>query len=210
MYDYKDMQKISLTRNQKAILVGTLLGDGCLQKTGEKNARLRLEHGGKQKEYVLWKMRAFPRLFGTRPTHLFRVHPKTQTTYGYWRAQSSATPALGAWRTLFYPEGKKRVPTNLGELLTEPLALAVWYMDDGYYYPRDKNSYLYLGRVSREEAETAKAAVERNFHLTPRIYDKKQKGFVLYFSPGETRKLHDLVRHHMVLPLFAYKLGDTP
>ena len=41
------MIKLSLT--QKQILYGTILGDGYLQKTGEKNARLRLEHGEKQK-----------------------------------------------------------------------------------------------------------------------------------------------------------------
>lgn len=203
------MQKINLTRNQKAILVGTLLGDGSLQKTGAKNARLRLEHGAKQKDYLLWKMRAFPHLFQGKPSHLFREHPKSNATYEYWRAQSNATPALGAWRTLFYPDGKKQIPENLAEMLTE-LGLAVWYMDDGYFYPKDKNSYLYLGRVSKEEAEIARSAVEKNFDLVPRIYDKKTKGFALYFSPSETRKLHDLIRQDFVLPLFAYKLSDIP
>lgn len=207
MYDDKNMRKTNLTRNQKAVLVGTLLGDGSLQKTGLKNARLRLEQGAKQKEYLLWKIRAFPRLLTGKPSHLFRVHPKTGATYEYWRAQSNATPTLGVWKALFYPQGKKRIPENIDELLTEPLALAVWYMDDGYYYSKDKNSYLYLGRVSEEEAKRVCNAVERNFHLTPRIYDKKNKGFALYFSPTETKKLHDIIRQHMVLPLFAYKLG---
>ena len=204
------MQKISLTRNQKAILVGTLLGDGYLQKTGEKNARLRLEHGGKQKDYVLWKMHAFPRLFQGNPVQLHRVHPKTLTTYEYWRAQSSSSPALGKWRALFYPAGKKRIPENLAELLAEPLALAVWYMDDGYYNPKDKNSFLYLGRVSRKEAVCAQDMLVKNFELSTRVYDKKEKGFALYFSPAETKKLHVLIKQHIVLPTFAYKLGDIP
>jgi len=203
------MQKVSLTRNQKAILVGTLLGDGCLQKTGAKNARLRFEHGAKQKEYLLWKIKAFPRLFQGKPTHLKRVHPKTGATYEYWRAQSNASPALGTWRKRFYPEGTKRIPEELNKLLTEPLSLAVWFMDDGYYYPKDKNSYLYLGRVTRKEAEIARDAVEQNFNLVSRVYDKKQKGFALNFSPSETKKLHDCIRQY-VLPLFAYKLGGTP
>ena len=206
----KYMQKISLTRNQKAILVGTLLGDGYLQKTGEKNARLRLEHGGKQKDYVLWKMHAFPRLFQGKPVYLRRVHTKTLATYEYWRAQSSASPVLGTWRALFYPGGKKRIPENLVEILTEPLALAVWYMDDGYYNPKDHNSFLYLGRVSRKEAECAQDMLSKNFELSVRIYDKKNKGFALYFSTVETKKLHTLIRQHVVLPTFAYKLGDIP
>ena len=203
----KYMQKISLTRNQKAILVGTLLGDGYLQKTGEKNARLRFEHGGKQKDYVLWKTHAFSRLFQGKPVQLHRVHPKTLKTYEYWRAQSSASPVLGKWRTLFYPDGKKQIPKNLAEILTESLALAVWYMDDGYYNPKDKNSFLYLGKVSREEAECARDMLEKNFELSVRVYDKKEKGFALYFSTVETKKLHKLIRQHVVLPTFAYKLG---
>lgn len=204
------MKSISLTRNQKAILVGTLLGDGYLQKTGEKNARLRLEHGGKQKDYLLWKTHAFPRLFQGKAVHLSRVHPKSFATYEYWRAQSSASPVLGKWRTLFYPGGKKRIPENLAEILTEPLALAVWYMDDGYYNPKNKNSFLYLGRVTKGEAECAQETLEKNFELSVRVYDKKSKGYALYFSTEVTKKLHKLIRQHVVLPTFAYKLSDIP
>ena len=200
---------MSLTKIQKAVLAGSILGDAFLQKTGTRNARLRYEHGVKQKEYLLWKMKAFPRLFQGGATHLSRVHPKTQATYEYWRAQSNATPELGKWRAAFYPDGKKRIPANVAEFIMDPLALAVWYMDDGYYYPKDKNSYLYLGRVSREEAVYAQEALVRNFGLAPRVYDKKQKGYALYFSPAETGQLQTLIRRHMLLPLFAYKLGDT-
>lgn len=198
-----------LTRRQEAILAGSILGDAFLQKTGARNARLRFEHGAKQKEYLLWKAQAFPRLFQGRPTHLARVHPATGATYEYWRAQSNATPELGKWQSIFYPQGKKQIPATLAEFFIEPLALAVWYMDDGYYYPKDKNSFLYLGRVSREEAAYAREALVQNFGLSPRVYDKKQKGFALYFGVAETKKLHDVVRRHMLLPLFAYKLGDT-
>ncbi len=198
-----------LTKIQKAVLVGSILGDAFLQKTGSVNARLRFEHGGKQKDYLLWKAQIFPRLFQGKPNHLSRVHPKTGSVYEYWRAQSDASPELGRWRAVFYPKGQKRIPADLSALLVEPLSLAVWYMDDGYYYPKDHNSYLYLGTVSREEAETARVALESNFKLNVRIYDKKRKGFALYFGVEETKKLHDLVRPHMLLPLFAYKLGDT-
>ncbi len=200
---------MNLASNQEAILIGSVLGDAFLQKTGARNARLRFEHGAKQKEYLLWKVKALTRLFQGKPTHLSRVHPKTKATYEYWRVQSNATPEIGKLRSVFYPEGKKRIPANMVKFLKEPLALAVWYMDDGYYYPKDKNSFLYLGRVSSDEAEYVREALVRNFGLAPRVYDKKQKGFALYFGVAETRKLHTIVRRHMLLPIFAYKLGDT-
>ncbi len=188
--------------------MGTVLGDGFLQKTGSKNARLRLEHGYKQKEYITWKAEQMPRLFQGKPSYLERKHPKSGETYSYWRHQSNATPELGKWRVLFYLEGRKTIPETLPQLLTEPLSLAVWYMDDGYYYERDGVSYLYLGRVSKEEAEIAKEAIEKNFGVSSRVYDKKKKGFALYFPREETVQLHNLIREHM-LPMFNYKLTTS-
>jgi hypothetical protein len=64
---YKIKTMTHLTKRQEAVLLGTILGDGFLQKTGPKNARLRLEHGAKQKEYVVWKGAQFPKLFLAKP-----------------------------------------------------------------------------------------------------------------------------------------------
>jgi hypothetical protein len=44
-------------------------------------------------------------------------------------------------------------------MLTEPLSLAVWYMGDGYYFEKDHNAYIYLGRVTKREAEIAQRAI---------------------------------------------------
>lgn len=203
--EIKVLKFVKLNKEQKVILVGLILGDAYLQKTGERNARLRLEHGAKQKDYLLWKMGKFPKLFQGKPKYLERTHPISQKIYGYWRHQSSATPELGVWRKIFYVNGKKIIPRNLGEYLKDILSLAVWYMDGGYYYRRDKVSYLYLGRVSREEAENAFRAIEENFAVIGKILDKKKKGFAIYFCPAETIKLHKKISKH-VLPLFGYKL----
>src|SRR3989344_351378 len=197
---------MNFTARQRAILAGTILGDAFVQQTGSKNARLRLEHGEKQKEYLLWKGQQFPKLFNGSPERIERGHPITKKTYTYWRWQSNATPELGKWRAQFYPDGKKRIPTNLASYVSSPLALAVWYMDDGYYSPIQKHSFLYLGRVTRSEAEYAAEAIRGNFDLTSRIYDKKNKGFALFFPVAETKKLHALVASE-VLPSLKYKLS---
>jgi len=198
---------MKFTKQQKAILVGTILGDAYLQKTGEKNARLRLEQGDKQKTYLFWKVKQFPKLFQGKPHYLERKHPLTGKIYRYWRHQSNSTPELGKWQRLFYTDGKKHIPVSLSKLLTDTVGLAVWYMDDGYYYGRDKVSYLYLGRVKRDEAEIAKITLEKNFAILCLTLDKKQKGFVLYFPPKETIKLHKKIEK-FILPLFSYKLSQ--
>ncbi len=199
---------MNFTARQRAILAGTILGDGFVQKTGAKNARLRLEHGEKQKDYLLWKGQQFPKLFNGFPVRMTRVHPATKKSYAYWRWQSNSTPELGKWRVQFYPEGKKRIPTDLAAYVNDSLALAVWYMDDGYYSPIQKHSFLYLGRVSRSEAECAAEAILRNFNLVSRVYDKKNKGFALFFPVVETKKLHALIAKEVV-PSMRYKLIET-
>jgi len=194
---------ISLSREQKSILFGIILGDGYLQKTGKKNARLRLEHGGKQKEYLLWKVKKIGKLFQGKPKYLERVHPISKRRYSYWRHQSQSTPYLGKLRKIFYPDGKKRIPEDLEKYLT-PLGLAVWYMDDGYYYLRDRCSYLYLGNVSRKEAEIVAQTFFRKFNISSQVKQKK-KGYAIYFSPRETQKLKNLIKDY-ILPQFNYKL----
>ncbi|MEO8637698.1 MAG: hypothetical protein ABI430_02240 [Candidatus Taylorbacteria bacterium] len=198
---------MKLTERQESILLGTILGDGYLQKTGLKNARLRLEHGDAQKEYLIWKAKQFPKLFLGKPICLERLHPKTNHVYKYCRWQSNSTPILGKWHSLFYINGKKCLPASLVEMLRQPLALAVWYMDDGSFYQNNHNRYsmIYLGRVSLNEANFASEAISQNFNLHPKVYDKKNKGYALFFPVTETKKLHDLIRPY-VHPIFNYKL----
>lgn len=199
---------MKFSKEQKAIFIGMILGDAYLQKTGKKNARLRLEQGARQKDYLFWKISKFPKLFQGKPNYLERKHPLSGEIYKYWRHQSNSTPELGKWRAMFYPDGKKHIPENLTDILNNVLSLTVWYMDDGYYYNRDKVSYLYLGRVSKKEAEIAKIVFEKNFDIFPKILDKKQKGFALYFSPSETIKFHKKIEK-FILPIFIYKIGKS-
>ena len=146
-------------------------------------------------------------MFQGKPKYLERKHPVNGKVYKYWRHQSNSTPELGKWRAIFYREGRKHIPDQLENLLKDSLSLAVWYMDDGYYYSRDKVSYLYLGRAQGKEAEIAQTAIEDNFQISCRILDKKQKGFALYFSPKETIKLHQEIKQ-FILPMFSYKISS--
>ncbi len=194
---------ISLSKEQESILFGTILGDGYLQKTGENNARLRLEHGYKQKEYIFWKIEKLNQLFQGKPIYLERIHPLTKRTYKYYRHQSQSTPYLGKLRNIFYSEGKKTIPENLEKYIT-PQMLAVWYMDDGYYYLRDKCSYLYLGNVSEKEADIVSLAILKKFKIQTRVKQKK-KGFAIYFSHSQVEKLKLLIKDY-IINYFNYKL----
>jgi hypothetical protein len=200
---------MNLTKRQQSAVIGMILGDGYLQATGAKNARLRLEQSIKQKDYLLWKAALLPALFQGKPIFLDRIHPKTKATYQYARQQSNASPVLGNLRKLFYPDGRKKIPGDLAKFLRDDIAFAIWFYDDGYYYGRDRCSYLYLGTVSRDEAGIAQKAIEEKFGIASKVSDKKSKGFALYFSRIESEKIKTILLKYPV-PGMAYKIPLTP
>ncbi|TSC83654.1 MAG: homing endonuclease [Parcubacteria group bacterium Gr01-1014_17] len=108
---------MKLNKRQKAIIVGSILGDAYVQATGKKNARLRYEHGGKQKSYLFWKVKELQPLFNGTPRYLERKHPISGETYSYWRHQSFSNELLGYWRKFFYPHGIKCIPKTLAFVL---------------------------------------------------------------------------------------------
>jgi LAGLIDADG DNA endonuclease family len=58
------------------------------------------------------------------------VHKQTGKVYSRIRFHTCSIPCFTEFYYLFYPEGQKVVPMNIGELLTS-LGLAYWIADDG-------------------------------------------------------------------------------
>lgn len=198
----------SMTPKQKYAIVGMILGDAYLQSTGKQNARLRLEHSSKQKEYLLWKVNLLKNYFQSKPILFSRLHPLWKKTYEYIRIQSMSSSELGKYQKLFYKEKQKIIPENIAQLLKNPLTLAIWFMDDGYYYPRDKMSYIYIPRFKKEHIDILLSALNKNFSLFPKVKEKK-KGLVLVFNVMETRNLMELIKS-FIIPAMNYKIPFDP
>ena len=197
-----------MNKRKKALLLGMILGDAYLQKTGSRNARIRLEHSEKQKEYLLWKGLQFPEFFQGKPKRIVRFNPVYKKEYTYLRWQSNASPEIGLFRRKFYQEGKKIIPKDLSQSLTEPLSLAVWFMDDGYYYHRDKIAYIYIPNFSGEEAGILLKVLKDNFLLEAKLKMKKRGNLVLVFSVHETQKLMNLIKPY-IIPAMSYKISSS-
>lgn len=192
------------TQRQRSIIVGTILGDGYLQPTSKHAARLRIEQSAKQKFYAQWKYEQFQQVMQGKPVSLTRFNPYYQRTYQYMRCQTVALPELGWFREQFYTQrGLKRVPANIQTLLT-PLALAIWYMDDGYFYRRDSAAYIYLSNLSAQSIARIRRALALRYDLHPHLYQKKL-GKCFYFPVAETKKLLKTVKS-FILPQFQYKV----
>lgn len=196
---------MNLTKKQKSAIIGMVLGDGYLQKTGKRNARLRLEHKAEHYEYLTWKVNLLPHFFQGKPKIIERIHPIAKKKYRYARHQSNTSPYLGKIRALFYPDNKKHIPDNLEKWLRDDIAFAIWYYDDGYYYKRDNCLYIYLGKITEKEAKIASDSLKNKFNLLSSVLDKKNKGFALYFSSREREKIKNIVKKYFV-PIMAYKI----
>lgn len=186
-----------------------VLGDSYIQATGKKNSRIRLEHSVKQYNYLLWKGNLFPQYFIGNPTLLTRYNREFCKSYSYVRWQSIASPEINEIRKLFYTElGIKCIPVNLSKVLIDPLSIAIWYMDDGYYYKRDKMAYIYLPKFLDSDFKLLSEALYQNFDLVPKLKQKK-KGFCYVFGTKETKKLVSIVKPYIIESM-AYKLPFDP
>lgn len=197
-----------MTSKQKNTLVGMILGDAYLQKTGKRNARIRLEHSRKQKEYLEWKISLLPQYFSKKVQAVTRLNPIWGKRYSYVRAQSTSSPEFGKLHELFYRNSEKIIPKTIGCIFKDPFSLAIWFMDDGYYYPRDKMSYLYTPNYSEESTDTLLLALKENFGLLP-IVKRKKRGSVLIFNVIETKKLMLLIKI-FITPSMSYKMPLDP
>lgn len=110
----------ALTEVQRAIVVGSLLGDGSMRC--KANALLEINHSLAQRDYVDWKYEHLINLVGTPP--------KARRGNGLrvaYRFTTLSRPELTPFYRAFYELGRKSVP----EIQLTPLTLAVWLMDDG-------------------------------------------------------------------------------
>lgn len=131
------MQEVSLTEEAKSVLIGTLLGDGYLgvDKRGPgNNPFLQVERSAKDAAYLIWqhKVLSVGGLVSApiryRRYSDFRYNKTYYGCYFYSRCH----PRLWEYMNILYPvdERTKVVTRKILERVT-PLALAVWYMDDG-------------------------------------------------------------------------------
>jgi recombination protein RecA len=119
-----------LSPQQWQVVLGSLMGDGNLSpnRRGRNGVRFRLGHGPKQVDYLDWKVSLLGNIACSR-----RVSPG-----GAAFADFTPLPELSELRqAVYFGDGKKHLSDEYLKALT-PLALAIWYMDDGCFTRRSK------------------------------------------------------------------------
>ena len=127
-------ETVRLSDQQWQVVLGGLMGDGHLAPNlrGRSGVRFRMGHGAAQLDYLDWK------------ASLLGNIPQTRTTNakGAGFVDLTPLPELGELREVMYwGDGKKHLTEDVIKALT-PLALAIWYMDDGSFSLRSKGRQL--------------------------------------------------------------------
>lgn len=119
----------NLTNDQHEILIGSLLGDGCLFKyRADKNPILSLLRATKDIDYLKWEYSNFKDFCLSEPNSIEIFDKRTNKTYYQSKFATRQVPIFNNYYNEWYPLGKKIVPKNLK--LT-PLICAIWFCDDG-------------------------------------------------------------------------------
>lgn len=155
----------SLTNAQHEILIGSLLGDGCLFKS--KNSKypiLSILRSLKDKQYLEWEYSFFKDfcLSNFKDSSYFDI--RTNKTYYTSKFVIRSVEVFNNYYNDWYYNGVKLIPKNL-ELTS--LILTIWFCDDGSISKPGSDYRLYLklatNGFSFNDVEYLKSLLESRF-----------------------------------------------
>lgn len=196
---------LKLTEAQRSIIVGTLLGDGHLEtQNGRKTFRLKIEHTNSQKAYSAWLYQQLQEWVRTPLATKQKKLGDTVVTHDWF--QTLSVSQFRFYGLQFYDEqGRKKVPKFIRKLLT-PLALAVWFMDDGSAKSKNHRALILNTHCfSRREIGILQEALEKRYKIESNIRTRKD-GLQLLITGQHAERFTEIIAPHM-LPSFRYKLG---
>jgi recombination protein RecA len=198
-----------LGEQQLQLILGSLMGDGNLSpnRRGRSGTRFRMGHGVKQSAYLDWKVSLLSNI----------PHSRTTNAKGAVFADFTPLPELSELHeVVYFGNGKKHFTWDYLKSLT-PLALAVWYMDDGSFSLRSKGvQERTAGGTGRIEicveamSPGSRDRLVRYLRDTYRLevkltcYEPSKKS-VLRFSTAASEKFQKLIAPY-VHPSMEYKL----
>jgi recombination protein RecA len=198
-----------LSPSQRQVILGSLMGDGCLSPNtrGRSGTRFRMGHDVKQAAYLDWKVE----MLGNIPCS------RSANARGAVFADVHPLPELAELHdVVYFGAGKKHLTWEYLKSLT-PLALAVWYMDDGSFTLRSKGAQERTrGGTGRIEICVEAMSPGSRQRLVQYLRDSRgldvkliergaRRVSVLQFTTASTEKFQRLVAPY-VHPSMEYKL----
>ena len=190
----KDNIPNALNDIQKQVVLGSILGDGSLQKTAD---RLSLCHGETQKDYLAWKIK----LLGNLVTGKIKEGKSGYCDNKIYYTSTIVHPFIKMYNIEDEVSHIKKVLNDL-----DALGLAIWFMDDG-----SKGSANYRLHTESFCLESQKLFVQffcKKYNICPKIYSynkRNKKYYYLWFNSSDSR-IFETIISPFIHPCLQYKL----
>jgi len=215
-------QSHRLSPQQWQVVLGGLMGDGALSPSrlpGSLGTRFRMGRGATQVDYLDWKAALLGNIEQCR----------TVNAKGATFVDLTPLPELAQLRqAVYWGDKSKHLSYDYLKALT-PLALAVWYMDDGSFPLRTKGSQertqdgsgrseICVQAMSEGSRGRLLEVLAGQFDLRPTLGTRGARQIAcLTFGEGETAKLHELIApyvppsmQHTLLERFRGRFAVAP
>lgn len=158
-----------LSRAQKSLLLGSLLGDGRLMSTGSETAGYSEYHSLSQLEYLEWKRDLWgPFVKSVRPV----IKRENGKAYEGKILRLHGARCFRSYWEQMYREGRGFKTFDLLDLSDfDAFSLAVWFMDDG---GKTSNGYVSLSVTPRAEDHAVLLRLLEGFGLAPTLYQSNK------------------------------------
>ena len=215
---FAHLDNITITDLQKQMIFGSLLGDMCIwkQRSGVRcrmaRPELRISHSTKQRDYVMWKYEILKNIARKEP-YEFIQKTGFGAGFGSCRFETRSLNCLEPiYSVVIGKDGKKHVTQEWLDQITNPIALATWYMDDG-----SKGSgfrikpWFAMGLATEQEVNIVQEwlrntwGIETNYNRATGYYNDNTYA-ILSITLGYREKFIQLIKPY-IIPTMEYKIN---
>jgi hypothetical protein len=192
------MEDLRMSEIQLNAILGSVLGDACLARpaSATANSPVRWNHSWKQAEYVFHKHQLLKEFATREPVK------RENKGYGdYWAVLT--LKSLNIFHLLYdvtHPCGapEKTVTPTFLSLITHPVALAWWFMDDGSRPTGSNTGNIATNGFSYEEVDLLRVWLKDRWGLIVNVIEVKHSstgktGYVLSLPKNAFVKLSEMI-----------------
>jgi hypothetical protein len=204
---YERNESQELNEDQHNLIIGTMLGDGCLQMArASKNAWLTIKHSMAQKDYVSWKYDILRDFAGCELKYSSENYKNKVYEKCYFR--TICHPIFTEYMEMFYDHGIKVVTNEIAEMLN-PMVISAWYMDDGYtdgtHMVFCTNSYTEPELHRLQKVLSDKFGLVTSLWLTGYTKGNNQKQYKIAILKRSVASMVSIVKPY-IIPSMMYKI----
>lgn len=200
-------KRLKLSKVQREIIIGLLLGDGHLEtQNNGRTYRIKIEHSIKQKVYVDWLYSQFREWVIIPPQ--IKVTTLNGTEFKKYWFNTISHGNLRFYAHQFYDKFHKKLISRFIKKWLTPLALAIWFMDDGSIKSHQtKSLILNTHCFVKKDLWRLQNAMKLKFNIILTLR-KQREGYQLFIPSEEADKFVNLINFY-VLPEMKYKYGKA-